>query len=125
MGISLEMQKMLKEDAKRYLKSVGGSLAINLQDEFFVKHQDHLKRSIKSVLALMKDGKFPKNEVVAFPLAKDSNNAIQMICFILRDDGGLYFGLNPSIAVYGLGGRVKNEELEFYYQYKEELLNEE
>lgn len=113
--MSYKPSKILENDRINFMGSTIGSLALCMQNDLFLDHQDDLDRLAKHVDDLMKNGKLIRNEIYLFKLC-DSDNpplAYNTVTIILKDDGYAYFGATPTIAYFELGGRFKDGIVEF------------
>lgn len=117
----LENQEKISSLRDHFLKNPYNAWQFQEQNRFFSENLEDLIKAIKFVGNLVKNAELTKNKVYLIKVSQ-TPTTIQTICGIYRDDGYVYFGRGEALTTLGLGGRFKDDELEFYDQYKDKLI---
>lgn len=116
-------QSTYKREREAYKKHTWGSYALQEQEDIFYSHIDAVKDVAIRVDEVIRNEGLKEDQVMLTRLCelKWPNFGVVVLSIVLRDDGFVYFGVNESLAILGLGGRFKDGQFEFYDQYKKEL----
>lgn len=116
-------QSIYKRERESYKKNSWGSYALQEQEDIFYSHIDAVRDVAIRVDEVIRNEGLKEDEVMLTRLCELEwpEFGVVVLSIVLRDDGFVYFGVNQSLAILGLGGRCKDGQFEFYAQYKDEL----
>lgn len=117
-------QSTYKEYRESTLNGSRAQFKLIEQDEFFWHHLDALAQFSKDVADKVKAGDLQQDEAMIAPICETKwpdPPGFEEVYLVLRDDGFVYFGRDLSFAILGLGARCKDEKVEFYDQYKDQI----